>query len=376
PTHNSVQVFEALASSASYSDYRAAIGGFGNPASNIAYANQDGDIALTVTGRFPLRKPQQGRFIQDGRQRKNAWAGFIPFSHVPVTHNPARGFVASANQRSTDLSYPYYYLGSFDDYRGRYLNRILDTFTQATVADMQALQFDSYSLKAEELVPLLLRSLDSTTLSADEQRAKSTLADWDYRFTGQSRGAVVFQHFLDSLYQLTFDEVWLHQQEERHLLQPETWRLIDLLRNQPDHFLLDRLATPATENADSLLRQAFRRAVVAAQARNWNEMRATRIQHLARIEGLGTPILYTDGARDTPNALSSSMGPSWRMVVSLEQPVRAWGILPGGASGNPGSPNYDAGIEEWAQGAYHVLPFWSGPDDPAVDGPEKIVLQK
>jgi penicillin amidase len=213
-------------------------------------------------------------------------------------------------------------------------------------------------------------------LSAAEQEARALLQSWDFRFTAEAQGAVVFQHLLDSLSLLTFDEVWQYEEEGRALLRPETWRLIDLLARYPNHPVLDRLDTPVRENADSLLRQAFRQAVPAATARNWNELRATEIRHLARIPGLGSDILYTDGARDTPNALGTGFGPSWRMVVSLEKPVRAWGVIPGGASGNPGSQDYDSGLEAWAKGEYFELPLWNGPEDPTIDARMRISVEK
>jgi penicillin amidase len=45
----------------------------------------------------------------------------------------------------------------------------------------------------------------------------------------------------------------------------------------------------------------------------------------------------------------AGMVPSWRMVVSLEKTgVRAWGVYPGGQSGNPGSPYYNNMLNTWA----------------------------
>ena len=54
------------------------------------------------------------------------------------------------------------------------------------------------------------------------------------------------------------------------------------------------------------------------------------------------------------------------MIVSLEKPLRAWGVLPGGSSGNAGSPFYMEGVEEWAQGEYFELHLHKTPEQ--VDG--------
>jgi penicillin amidase len=45
------------------------------------------------------------------------------------------------------------------------------------------------------------------------------------------------------------------------------------------------------------------------------------------------------------------------MVVELGPVVRAWGILPGGASGHPGSRFYDDGLRDWAAGKTRELLF-------------------
>ena len=44
------------------------------------------------------------------------------------------------------------------------------------------------------------------------------------------------------------------------------------------------------------------------------------------------------------------------MIVSLTPETQAWGVYPGGESGNPGSKYYDNGIDTWVKGAY--FPLW------------------
>ncbi|MEM6628613.1 MAG: penicillin acylase family protein, partial [Bacteroidota bacterium] len=46
---------------------------------------------------------------------------------------------------------------------------------------------------------------------------------------------------------------------------------------------------------------------------------------------------------------------SWRMVVSLGKEITAEGIYPGGQSGNPASPLYDNGVDDWVEGNYFPL---------------------
>jgi penicillin G amidase len=46
------------------------------------------------------------------------------------------------------------------------------------------------------------------------------------------------------------------------------------------------------------------------------------------------------------------------MVVSLERSgINAWGVYPGGQSGNPGSPYYNNLLELWTKGKYVKFTF-------------------
>jgi penicillin amidase len=51
------------------------------------------------------------------------------------------------------------------------------------------------------------------------------------------------------------------------------------------------------------------------------------------------------------------------MIVQLGPEIQAWGVYPGGQSGDPGSPYYDNMIEHWRTGEYYKLNFLKGPDD-------------
>jgi penicillin amidase len=55
------------------------------------------------------------------------------------------------------------------------------------------------------------------------------------------------------------------------------------------------------------------------------------------------------------DAISKFNGPSWRMIVHLADPTEAYGVYPGGQSGNPGSKYYDNFIDTWVNGKYFTL---------------------
>jgi penicillin amidase len=61
-------------------------------------------------------------------------------------------------------------------------------------------------------------------------------------------------------------------------------------------------------------------------------------------------------------------GPSWRMVVELGDTVKAYGVYPGGPSGNPGNAAYNTSIEKWAKGEYFELSLWKKIEDMGKQG--------
>ena len=64
------------------------------------------------------------------------------------------------------------------------------------------------------------------------------------------------------------------------------------------------------------------------------------------------------GGKGEVNATSETHGPSWRMVVELDKTwPRAFGLYPGGQSGNPGSKYYDNMIDKWAAGKLDTLVY-------------------
>lgn len=371
PTGNSfhqVGTFLRLMKARNYDDYSEALKGFDTPAQNFVFASREGDIALKVNGKLPVRQPGQGRFVQDGSFSGNQWRAFIPRDQIPQVRNPERGFVSSANQHSTSPAYPYYYLGDFDDYRGRVLNRLLEGMNGIEAKDMMALQFNSYSIMAEESMPVFLGLLEGASLDAAENEGLQLLKAWDYNYRKTDKAPLLHRALLDSAYALTFDE-FFDRPDSLAMLTPELWRFIDLLANHPGHAIFDAKQTPEKENAAAIVQKAYKAAVKAWYAdlksgkTDWGKFNGADISHLLRLPAFSRLDLYTDGHNNSLNAIRQGHGPSWRMIVELGDPVKAYGVYPGGQSGNPGSPFYDNMVTQWAEGKYNVLNFMSSPSE-------------
>ena len=368
PKSNELESFLILNKARDYDDYAKALVNYESPAQNFVFASREGDIALKVNGKFPIKKRESGRFIEDGSSSANQWHGFIPKDQIPQVKNPALGFVASANQRSTTEDYPYYYNGGFDDYRGRLINRELAEMENITVEDMQGLQLNSQSLLAEEGLPLLLHNLDRSQLKDSERQAVATLESWNFSFDKEEQAPVLCWEWLQETYENLWDEVLVKEGSGQEILKPEWWRTIAMMEIDTASTFWDDQSTPGRETITDIVTRSFQEMCKRLESSggmgtSWQDHKGTFIPHLAQLEPFGRFNLPVGGFRQAPNAIAESHGPSWRMVVEVGPTPRAFGVYPGGQSGNPGSPFYDNMVDQWVAGEYNALWFMQEPTE-------------
>jgi penicillin amidase len=370
PDPGEINTFLGLNTSQGYDDYTTSLRNYSYPAQNFVMASGAGDIAMTVNGKFPVKAEEEGRFVHNGDKSNSFWQQWIPREHLPQVKNPASGFVSSANQHSTDPSYPYYYHAAhFDQFRGRYLNQQLAALQNITAEDMMKLQQSNYSLHAAEGLPVMLRLTDTTQLSEAQKRILRQLSAWDFRFQPELTEPALFVAWWEAFYESSFDEILSHPDSIPMLL-PDKWRLTDLADNSPQDPVFDLVSTPEKETAASIATLSFRQTVDSLSKKlsqpdfNWASQKRTSIMHLTSIPAFSRINLPVGGYKEALNAISETHGPSWRMVVEIgKEEVEAWGVYPGGSSGNPGSPFYDPGVEKWMSGAYYELFFMKDPGD-------------
>ena len=373
--------FVGLNAAKNYDDYKKAIVYFSCPAQNIVFAANNGDIAITAQGKLPIRKFRQGKFIQDGSVAANLYQNYIPNEQLPHEYNPAKGFVGSANQHSTNPSYPYYYHGYFEEYRGRYLNQKLASMNAITVEDMQKLQNDNYSFRAKDFMPLLLKHLQRAALSKEDLELLALVEKWDYEYKKEAVAPVIFNAWLDKVQALVYDEITelnvankLEKSSNSRILYPEEWHLLNLLKRDSLNILFDRVSSPNKETYKEIvtlgLQEANKSLGGYKNIPNWATLKSTDINHLARIEAFGFMNLQNDGDKTALNAMTATNGPSWRMVVELGG--EAFGVYPGGQSGNVGSYFYNTMVEKWTKGEYYPLLLMKKDTDFA----DKIILKQ
>lgn len=368
PDPSEMRSFLFLNLAKTYDDYRAAIASYDAPAQNFVLATRSGEVGITVQGKLPARRKEQGRFVLDGSQQSFAWPGFIPNEHLPALRSPQQGFVFSANQHSTPPSYPYYYTSrDFDDYRGRHLYDRLAALRQATADSMASIQLDNYSQRAADALPVLLRLLNRTAADDEGKKCLAELEAWDYRYDAHATAAPLYEVWFDTCYVRTWDEMLDSTGQKQLLLLPERWRFIELLEKAPTHPFFDRKDTPQRETAADIVTDAFLRMQQFFQKNpdkrtTWGKFRPVVVRHLGQIDAFSREVI-AGGHSTALNALSRNHGPSWRMIVEMGDEVRGRGVYPGGQSGNPGSRFYDNLLDAWVQGRYFDLLFLKKPED-------------
>jgi penicillin amidase len=353
---NDMAFLQKINKASNVSDYRDAVKAFQYPAQNKVFASTTGDIAISVAGVMPIRPVSLGREVLDGSKSTNDWTGLIPFEHAPFIINPESGFVSSANQAPAGITYPYDLIGerTFEDYRGRVINSILDTMSDITVQDMMSLQQNNFNLHAAEILPHMLSIvMHQECMKKEYTDYIQTLQHWTYEQHKDSLAPVLFEMWYDAFEHLFFDEL-----DSLHVMHPEDWRIAEMLIDS-NHRFFDVIATEnVRETAGDIICQSFETmmetflALDIDERNNWGSYKATTIPHLGRFDPFGVKFLSTSGGRHIVNAQSRTHGPSWRMIVELSTPPKAFVNYPGGQSGNPASKHYADFIPKFYEGKY------------------------
>lgn len=347
-----------------YDDYRKALTFYTAPAQNFIFASNDKDVAITPNGKFPLKFKDQGKYILDGSDPANDWQGWIPPDQNPTVKNPPRGFVSSANQSSTDPTYPYYINWRFEQYyRGKRINDKLSSMHKATVDSIKIMQMDNYSILAQDVLSTMIQYTDSTKMNAAQLNALSLVKKWDKHYAANSIGASIFDIWWRKFYDMIWDDKF--NIKGIYLKYPSYDRTEQLLLKEPTSKWFDIVNTRTRETAADIVNRSFYSAVnellkqhgQPGEKWQWGNVKETYINHLANLQGFGTGVFAAGGRGGVINALRDNNGPSWRMVVQMGPKVKGYGVFPGGESGNPGSFYYNDMFKTWKDGQLNELLF-------------------
>ncbi|MEO3475462.1 penicillin acylase family protein [Roseomonas sp. CAU 1739] len=334
-----------------------------SPAQNLMVADAEGGIALFLTGRVPVRRSGDGSLPAAGWDGRADWDGFIPFDALPHVENPASNLLANANNRIAPAGQAAF-LGRdwFGDWRFRRIGEMLAARPRLEAADFSAMQGDTVSLFARDLLPAILAAPRPDGAGG---AAFDLLAAWGGEMEGPRPQPLIFHAMIGRFAQAVL----------AHGGVPE-----DARRTSPE--FLRRLLTVPERGRDwcgeagcgPLLSEALTRAVRdlapihGPDPSNWRWAAAhqARFEHplfrfipgLDSLTRVATPsagdgeTVNRGGLRAEQDGLFGNIhGAGFRGVFDLADPAGAWVVIATGQSGHPMSRHWSDLLPAWRDGA-------------------------
>ncbi len=365
---------------------------------NILYGDAQ-SIGWQVTGRIPLRKRGTGHLPSPGWDGAYDWQGYLPFAQKPHVIDPADGFLATANNRTTDASSAHYLSHSWvGPERIERIRQLAEGKRELTVDEVRRMFADTFSLMALGTQRLLFESglaaeveriIESWKEGAKARRVRSALRflhpeRFDCDMDAGAAGAALMGAFHHAFTRRVFlDELGPDDGVE---WQAFTAMVMDSYAAPEDHLLVreqspffDDVTTAEKEGKAEMVALALADAWELCRRRlgsdprewKWGRLHAYRWTHpftemFPRLLGfLSRGPEPAGGDLHTVNVAGYHWGrdfdalfvPAMRMVVDFGLPEPAFLITHGGQSGNPASAHYDDMIEPWIAVRNHPLPF-------------------
>lgn len=333
--------------------------------SNWIIADRDGNIGYQQSGISPART-HSGLYPVPGWDAERTWNGFVPSTELATQTNPPAGVLVSANDDWNPPGKPPSINVPCSPYRAERIKELLAEQERWTAEAMERIQTDRQSLQARRLMSLLRPWIPSTPTG-------QLLAEWDFQYDADSRGATLF----DRCYQGLLREVF-----GRRLFGEAAWDeiasstcLVAVYHGVFDNVLLgpdESWFEP--EGREGLLRQVLSEvtAVPPKGVPTWGEQRALWIGHrllsealpgfLRRVLGVdygpvvfeGSPATVCQGTVYHSHGRLATIAPTWRFITDLGED-HARTLLFGGPSDRVTSKWYAADLDRWRKAEYKVL---------------------
>ena len=352
-----------------WDDFLVARDHWGAPPLNLLFANRAGDIGWAPGGFVPVRAAGDGLLpVPAGKAHR--WTGLLDAKLMPVKHNPADGWIATANEMNIPAGYPHMLgLEWADRSRITRISEVIGSKPKFGLTDAMALQNDPTSPMARRAVALLqgLAGRD-----ANERGALALLGNWNGHEGPDSAAAALYEIWAARHLAASTVKAIVPEAARRNFGRTSIGNILPVLEDGkllgPDsaalraEILLGSLGLAFAETARLL-------GPDPATWR-WGALHRADFQPALPIAGRDAerrvgPVPI-GGSGSTPMAMGT--GPDFRVVsgasVRVVMDVGAWdnsmAINTPGQSGDPSSPHYRDLFARWATGNY--VPFvWSRP---------------
>lgn len=265
---------------------------------NMVYADAEGNIGYRVIGSLPKRIRGTGNFIQDGEKRQRNWQGNLPDADYPAVENPARGFIASANNKPTQ-SAGYHVNGTYaPGYRYENIVRLLRDKNDIDADYVEQMQTDTFTLLAGKVQQLMRTHVQPG--SELEKKALETVLAWDGVNRKDAIGPGIYNTFYVRLAnQVLADDIGSDLAARyivsRYISQE---RIFQILSEQADW--IDDSSTAEKENLSDIANRAFSETVRMLEAYfdssdindwHWGELHKIKFDHVLGQSDLLKPLV-------------------------------------------------------------------------------------
>ncbi len=364
-----------------WTEFKNGVKEFTVPGQNFVYADINGNIGYVAGVRLPIRSAQNPTLPMPGWTGQYDWTGFVPFEQLPSLYNPPQHYIATANNKMTDRTFPYHISNLWEPpSRIQRIDEMLGKQEKFTAEDFKHMQGDYFSHFAAEMTPYILHAYDSVAVPDIEvQTALSYFRNWHFRFSGDDVPTTLFHVFFTHLLR----NIFLDKMGEAMFLKyifiaNIPYRVVPVLMHNPSSDWFDDKSTPQIETRDVIIRRSLEQAIQELKASlggemktwQWGLIHTITFRHPLGshpplgvvfnigpfpIGGSGTTV--NNGEYYLADPYQVTLGPSTRQIVDFSDLDGALSVIPTGQSGQPMHEHYSDQTPLWLSGEYHTMPL-------------------
>jgi len=341
-------------------------------------------IAMVAAGRVPQRKPENdlhGLVPAPGWDPKYDWTGYVPAAETPRELNPARGWIATANQRVHGTQYPYFISSEWAlPYRQQRIERLLAARPLHTLDSLATIQSDVLSGATQRLLPWLQRARSDHPLAPAARRA---LEGFEGTMAAERAAPLIFWAWVRQLTIGVFADDMGPDLLEQQLGTRSFRDALEAVLERNDSFWCDDRRTPGKETCAEQSNAALTRALAELQGLlgsdvaqwRWGQLHVARSEHrpfshvgeLAGWFELRTPVggdTYTVNAARVGLRPDPTTGETYlnehaagmRALYDMADRRRSRVMLSTGQSGLAFSGKYRDFLQPWSR--VEFVPLW------------------
>lgn len=362
-----------------WTEFRNALKEFGAISQNFLYADINGNIGMQLAGYIPKRKTP-GYNVFPGDTSLYDWTGYIPFDSLPYQYNPKCGYLASANNKTSNNIEYYITQYYFPDFRYRRIINMLEQKNKISTKDMIKIQADQKSAFVDDILKDIIFQIAKLNLKNEKyEKILEILTKWDGNMNPDKIAPLFFEQFNMVFARKTIEdeispEIYKQFSKSKVLMN----NLLLTLYKDKENILFDNITTKnKIENINDITKIAYQETIniltqkLGNKIENWKygKIHTITLKHpLSKVKILNLFLklnrgpFSVGGSNHTVSPFTYSLseenynvtaGASHRHIFTLNNWDSSLTIIPTGQSGNQASKFYCDQTEKYLENKYH-----------------------